>query len=233
MAANHYQILSGPSAATSPRAAGLAFGLVAGFLILLIALHFLEPEFDPSWRWISEYELGRYGWMMSLAFVLWGGGALALLSAVGSYLRTLGGQVGRWWLFLITVALFGAGIFITDPITATTPSTAGDLHSLCGVFTILTFPIMATLLARSLAHNQEWTPVRRQLFWVTLLTWVGEFAFLAAIIASVAINHADPGLGPQILAGWPNRFMVVTYSIWFIVVAWYAARSPHTNRPYK
>ncbi len=32
----------------------LAVGLVA-------LLHRLEPEFDPSWRMLSEYSLGRYG----------------------------------------------------------------------------------------------------------------------------------------------------------------------------
>jgi len=28
------------------------------FLALLPLLHILEPEIDPSWRMISEYELG-------------------------------------------------------------------------------------------------------------------------------------------------------------------------------
>ena len=70
-------------------AAHLAFGFAAVFLILLIALHFLEPEFDPSWRWISEYELGRYGWMMSVAFFSIGGSALAVLVAIWPSLPTL------------------------------------------------------------------------------------------------------------------------------------------------
>ena len=30
------------------------------FIAILFLLHFLEPEFDPSWRMISEYELGRW-----------------------------------------------------------------------------------------------------------------------------------------------------------------------------
>jgi hypothetical protein len=33
------------------------------FLAILFLLHFLKPELDPSWRMISEYEIGRYGWM--------------------------------------------------------------------------------------------------------------------------------------------------------------------------
>jgi hypothetical protein len=45
-----------------------ALAAVVVCLSLLAALHFIEPEFDPSKRLISEYELSRYGWVMSLAF---------------------------------------------------------------------------------------------------------------------------------------------------------------------
>ena len=38
-----------------------ALATVALFLFLLATLHFIEPEFDPSKRLISEYELGRHG----------------------------------------------------------------------------------------------------------------------------------------------------------------------------
>ena len=48
----------------------IVFGSV--FLILVTLLHFLKRELDPSWRMISEYEIGRHGWMMRLAFFCWG-----------------------------------------------------------------------------------------------------------------------------------------------------------------
>ena len=34
---------------------------VASFSVLLILLHFLKPELDPSWRMISEYEIVEIG----------------------------------------------------------------------------------------------------------------------------------------------------------------------------
>ena len=49
------------------------------FLIILFLLHFLKRELDPSWRMISEYEIGRFGWLMRLAFFCWGASVLALL----------------------------------------------------------------------------------------------------------------------------------------------------------
>lgn len=35
-------------------------------LVCLAGLHVLSPEFDPSWRVVSEYALGRHGWVLSL-----------------------------------------------------------------------------------------------------------------------------------------------------------------------
>ena len=66
----------------------IAVGLSAAFLGFLFLLHILEPEFDPSWRMISEYELGRYGWLMSLAFICWSGSVLALIVALRPSLQT-------------------------------------------------------------------------------------------------------------------------------------------------
>jgi len=48
-----------PVTAISEAAARVSFAAAATFVVLLAALHVLEPEFDPSWRFISEYELGR------------------------------------------------------------------------------------------------------------------------------------------------------------------------------
>ena len=31
------------------------------FMIILTVLHFIEPEIDPSWNFISEYQTGKYG----------------------------------------------------------------------------------------------------------------------------------------------------------------------------
>src|SRR5687767_6510552 len=212
-------VLSYSSLGVSKIAARMVIVFSATFLALLFLLHFLEPEFDPSWRMISEYALGHYGWMMTLAFFCWGGSVLALLVALRPYLRTIGGMIGRGWLLLIGVALFGAGIFKTNPITDTTIRTANSLHALCGAFVILTFPIAASIVAGSLARNQEWFTARRPLLWVTLLVWFDMLSFFGSIIISNAINPSAGRVGPEVLLGWPNRILVVAYHSWLIIVA--------------
>ena len=189
------------------------------FIIILFLLHFLKPELDPSWRMISEYEIGRYGWLMRLAFFCWGSSVLSLLVALRGSLRTISGKVGYVWLVLIGIALFGAGIFATNAITDTTPSTTNSLHTLCGAFVILTFPIASSLVVGSLRRNEEWNTTRSHLFWVQTLVWLSMFMYFGAIIVSNAINPSAGRVGPEVYIGWPNRFMVVVYNVWLIIVA--------------
>src|SRR6185436_17673348 len=82
-----------PVTAISLTAARLSFAAAVLFVVLLVALHFIEPEFNPSWRFISEYELGRYGWIMVLAFLSLAVSYVALFMAIQSQLRTLVGRL--------------------------------------------------------------------------------------------------------------------------------------------
>ena len=41
-------------------------------------LHVVEDEFEPCSRFISEYVLGDWGWLMNLAFIALGGAFLAV-----------------------------------------------------------------------------------------------------------------------------------------------------------
>jgi uncharacterized protein DUF998 len=213
-----------PSAPTrSNLLARAAIALSVTFLALLALLHFLEPEFDPSWRMISEYELGRSGWLMTIAFFAWGGSVLTLTTAVSPSLNTTGGTVGHWWMLLIGVALFAAGIFEPYPITNPSPTVTSTLHNLSGVIVIMTFPIAASLVARSLAHHPNWKSASRPLLWVTLLAWFGMVVFFASIPVSNIINPGAGRVGPQVFVGWPNRFLVLAYQLWLIFVGQKAA----------
>jgi Protein of unknown function (DUF998) len=186
------------------------------FFVLLAALHFIEPEFDPAKRLISEYELGRYGWVMSLAFFSLSVGALAMLLATWESSPTRRGVVGRWWFAAISAALFGAGIFYPYPI----PNIASYIHGLCGAIVIATFPIAATLYSSGLARSQAWTSSRRRLRWATVLVWVGLLAFVGStIVLGILLQPVDRS-NPNLFIGWQNRFMIASYSLWLLAVTW-------------
>lgn len=197
-----------------------SIAFAVAFLAILFSLHFLEPEFDPAWRMISEYELGRFGWMMRLAFFCWGGSILALTITIWPSLQLASGTISRWWFILIALALFGAGIFKTDPITNLTNSWVNALHRICGTIVIFTFPIAATIAISSLLHSPSWLGNQGLLIFGTALTWIGLITFLGSIIMARVKDPTagEPG-GPHIYQGWPNRFMVVIYAIWIMIIA--------------
>lgn len=195
------------------------------FLAILFSLHFLKRELDPSWRMISEYEIGRFGWMMRLAFFCWGTSVLSLLIAFWSSLQTTGGVISRWWFAVIVAALIGAGIFKTDPITNNTNSLVNTIHKVCGTIVILTFPIAATLAVTSLLHNPQWSAYRGLLILGVVLAWIGLVVYFASVtVARIKDPKAGEVGGPHVLMGWPNRFNVVTYIILIYILAVIALR---------
>lgn len=197
-----------------------SIALACVFLAVLALLHVLKPEMDPAWRWISEYEIGRFGWMMRLAFFCWGGSVLALAVTLWPSLQPAPGILGGWWLVVIAMALFGAGIFKTNAITDRTPSRENTLHALCGGVVILTFPIAATLVVASLLHGAGWSADRGLLVLATALTWVGLVAFVGSNIWAGSRSPSAERVGdPDVRVGWQNRFMVVTYAVWVVVLS--------------
>ena len=52
--------------------AAISMIVMSVFLALIALLHAIKPEFEPSWRFLSEYSIGRHGWVMMTAFFLWG-----------------------------------------------------------------------------------------------------------------------------------------------------------------
>jgi Protein of unknown function (DUF998) len=145
-----------------------------------------------------------------------------MIYTISPSIVSLGGIIGRWWFILITLALFGAGIFKTNAMTDNTPSTANTLHTLSGAIVILTFPIAATLLRNGLLLNNTWAAAQSPLTFGTVLVWLGMVSFFASIIISRIIDPSAGRVGPKVYLGWPNRFMVFTYVIWIIIVAYNA-----------
>src|SRR5262245_31056937 len=130
-------------------AARLSLALSVLFLALLAMLHVLEPEFN-SGHMISEYQLGDYGVLMSLAFCLLGASAALLALSLGPWLRTRGGQVGWWGLLAVAAAFFIAGVF--PPVQ--TPVLVGYLHGIAGLVVIFGSPITFSLIGRGLARSE-------------------------------------------------------------------------------
>jgi hypothetical protein len=226
-------LASGSSRIVEPRilsrivepAAWLAIALTAIALLLLASLHVLSPEFAPSWRMISEYALGRYGWVLSLMFLSMGMSSWALATAIWRQVQTTAGKAGLW--FLMAAGLGGVMASFFD-VTHETG------HAIAGLLGVIGFPVAALLLSVSLGRNALWRGATRGLLWIANLSWI-SVVLLVVTLAIMTMQmmritgghlpqHAPESLPAGVLAldGWADRLIVLSNCVWVLLAGYQA-----------
>lgn len=202
----------------SKSAARLSFAGASFFAILLCVLHLLKPDLDPSWHFISEYAIGRYGFLMSLAFLSLSASYVALFVTLRGQLPSIGGRVGRVLLIASALGLALGGFFTTDPLL-TPPdqmTVSGQVHALGGAIGMV-MPFASLLVGRGLLRNPAWSGGRGSLIAATGAACLGfVFAFGSMV---VLMSESEGTFGPNVPVGWPNRLEILGYTAWMMVVS--------------
>lgn len=193
----------------------ITFAGEALFLLLVALLHVLKPELDPSWRMISEYARGRFGWIMRFAF-------FASATSIFALVIVLYTHVSLAALILLGLAgsgVVGAGLFVTDAITVPRDRTSrtGYLHAFFSALFILGFPVAATLIGRDLPHSVLVAPLWTWLPWMSVAV-VGSCVAFMGLSAFTGGRRGE--LESQGRLGLAQRLMVTTYVAWLMIVAW-------------
>ena len=187
----------------------------AAFIFLLLLLHFIKPELDPSWNFISEYEVGRFGWLMQLAFIAISASCVFLVISLWKHVKIVG-KAGLVMLLISAAGMLIAAIFKTDPLN--TPhhqlTQSGNLHQIGAMLDQI--PFAAILITIALFRKKDWKINRAILIVAMLLVWAGFIYFVASVRAQFPV---DGIFGPTVTVGWQNRLMILTQALWLIVVA--------------
>jgi hypothetical protein len=191
------------SAKFASAAQWIVFACAAYYVIVGAALHFLEPEYDSRYRFMSEYAWSAHGWLMTTTFFVL---ALALLT-VALALRNLYGpsrsaRVGFGLLVVGAAGICVAGVFRGFP-----------LHDVGGAVGLPSVVMAALLLSWSFRRAPNWRP----LFLITLLIAFGMFTALLSMIIDVGM----PGL--------QQRIFLSLILLWLAIVAHRSVRV--TARP--
>lgn len=186
-------------------------------MILLCSLHLLQPEFDPTWRFISEYALGDFGWMMHLAFGLLALAQISVAITISPHIRTVTGYIGLVILGISAIGVIIAGIFVTDPISVSPDDAtfSGSMHS-TGAMLDYT-PVAALLISFSLCRLDVWRPMKKVLLTSAIIAIVAMLLFVLQI-------PQDGQFGPEVLAGMFGRFLILADIAWLIIIGIYASR---------
>jgi hypothetical protein len=169
------QAVPSERAPISVPAARVALAAAAFTLLLLASLHVLSPEFDPSFRVVSEYANGRYGWVLSLMFIAWAVSSWSLAFALWSRLAGIGGKIALGFLIAAGVGEAMAALCdINHP-----------LHNLAGAVGVLSLPIAALLISVRLGRTPAWAGNRWLLLIVANLPWMALALMGTALFALV------------------------------------------------
>jgi hypothetical protein len=149
------------SAGWSPRSDGLLALAGAGiFAVSVVVLHFVEKEFEPSSRFISEYVLGDWGWLMNLAFFALGGAIVAVAHGLRRGLspgRRVTASVRLLYVGGITTVL--TAFLNTDALADTDAgrtSWHGTAHQLLGFIGIACLTVATFFLRGVFARDAQW-----------------------------------------------------------------------------
>jgi len=161
----------------------IVLSCVAYYVTVGIALHFLESEYDPRFRFMSEYAWGAYGWLMTTTFFVLG---LALVTvAVGLqevHQSSLSARIGVGLLLVGSLGVCLAGVF-REFIP----------HAAAGAVGLPSIVIAALILSWGFRRAEGWQPIHR----VTFLIALGMLVAFLSIVVDVGM----PGLQQRVFLG--------------------------------
>jgi hypothetical protein len=192
--------------ATPPAAAAkLSSAAIITYQVLLLVVIFIRPELDPARKPISEYAIGRHGWVMVLAFLTAAAGYACLFVAVRPAVRGVTGRIGLGVLGVCVAGTAGVGVFVADPVVTplTGLTTIGTLHVICGFSALVLLPFAALLINLDMARGDAGA--------ASVLRWTAGLP-LAGLVLHWALSLVIP---PE---GWPPRLLFLTYAAWLIVL---------------
>lgn len=192
-------------------------------LLCLQLLHFLSPEYEPSWRMISEYAMGKYKAFLTAFFVFSALCTMMLPLLLWNETTGLWSKIGIVLVFLSGVGALMGGMFdLKHP-----------LHGTAFALGVPTIAVGALLVSYHLVNKPEWSPYSTQTLVSAHSIWVSIVLMAVSMVVMMnGFKQAGIPMGPGAtppdkvppgviaVAGYFNRLLVVCNTIWVILMAY-------------
>lgn len=187
--------------------ATIATTTIAYFALIIVALHFLRPDYDPIALPTSFYAVGPYAFLMTSAFFSMSLASFALV--IGLYLGTTRQARSRAGLGLLTIWAVGVLIAMTFPIglPGAGPTIPGTIHRINGPLVFFCVTIGAILVSWRFKQDENWSSLHR-------VALVLSLVMLAAFIGTAVGAATESGL-----AGLAQRIDLAALVAWMLLVA--------------
>lgn len=166
-----------------------------------MCLHFLRPDKNMLSCFVSEYAVGKYSWLMTIAFYV-----LSLASTLllfGLSLQVTSSIICKITLGLFSIGILLAGIFPTD-VSGFPQTTVGLIHGFAALIALLNLAISIIAWGISFKNNDEFKKFARP----SVLWGLTSLLLLIIFIGS-----------PIGLRGLTQRLLLVCDIGWLLIIS--------------
>ncbi len=198
--------------------------IISGILSLLClaALHFVSPEYQPSWRMVSEYALGKHKWLITLFFVSWSLCTLFSACLLWNVVDTTWAVLGVVLVFVTAIGALMGGLFDVQH----------KLHGLAFGLGVPFMPIGALIIAYHLVLKPDWAIYKSNILLSSHAIWVSLVLMAVSMMLLFSgFKKAGLPMGPNVeppkelpagvtgINGYMNRLLIICYIAWSIIVS--------------
>lgn len=187
----------------------ISIGGVIYFVVSVLVLHFLRPEYNPMNHAVSNYAVGPFGYLMTLAFYALALSVFAL--GLGLFCSIALTNLSKTAIILLWIASCGMvvmGIFPGDAHALHPPATVtGEIHWTAAGVSFLSIMIAAFLLSGFFKTDEQFRRFQHPGF-IFAIVMIGALVLfgLLALIGWIGIGQriylAVCLLWLLVLAGW-------------------------------
>jgi hypothetical protein len=172
------------------------------FVLIVCLLHFLRPDKNRLSCFVSEYAVGNYGWLMSIAFYTLAIAAAVLL--IGLLQDCKASATGCITLGILSVGILLAGIFPTD-LPGEPPTPRGLVHGFAALIALLNFGISMIAWGIVFKRNESWKSFAKPSIFFGVVSLVLLIIFVGSPIS---------------FRGLTQRILLVWDISWLLLVSW-------------
>lgn len=196
--------------------------IISGVLSILslLVLHYTSPEFKPSWRMVSEYALGKFKWLLTIFFFMWGASSIFLAIALLELISGLWAYCGIILLAISGIGAIFGGLYDVNH----------KKHGLAFALGVPTLPVAAVILSYHLLNKNIITQTNALILahstWISILLMAFAMMLMFSGFKKAGVNwdkDSPPPLeapkGVIALGGYANRILVLSYISWTVYIA--------------
>ena len=192
-------------------------------LMCLLLLHFLSPEYEPSWRMISEYAMGKYKAFLTAFFVLSAICTMLLPLLLWNETAGVWSKIGLVFIFLSGVGALMGGLFdLKHP-----------LHGTAFALGVPTIAVGALLVSYHLVNRPGWAEYSTTTLVFAHAIWISIVLMgISMVVMMNGFRQAGIAMGPGAtppdkvppgviaVAGYFNRLLVICNTAWVMLMGY-------------